>query len=213
MQVSAGLHRPITGLQVIDPKSLNPQEAFFFEFHHRRALAALATGPFDFFVNTSGLGGSDTNWPYNDGKFSRGNAFDLWGIGFEFALRSGTADGASPASSIDYRRAVFAHNNFIFRLTIEGKSYVDNRFSELLSGAGLTSEFFGRDAPAGALPSIARVELGFPVPDAQFTLTPGVTIGSLYQVQARLETELAIPAAEGFSVRLWLSGTLHRNVQ
>src|SRR3990172_6698034 len=96
------LHRPI--IDLIDPRARMPGEKFFYEFHHR--LRIVGGGPSVYFVGTNAQPPIVTNWPFGDARFSAGNAFQVYGIGLEFASPNIT-DGDGNAS---FRRVANAMN-------------------------------------------------------------------------------------------------------
>lgn len=203
-----GLHRPI--LDLVDPRAAGGgPDRFFFEWHHR--LIVTGAGPFQFFTGTEGAAPWVTNWQFGTSRFSAGNAFQLWGCGIEFALRSATYDGLNPADSINLDEAYDLMFNLVLHLRIENKDYQFIPISMVPWGAGLYRVPLALDAPAGALPAQAHLELGFPAARCQFTLQPGVWIGPEYQFVFEMLSRGTI--AGNHHVRGVMSGIWERNVQ
>ena len=132
------LHKPALGL--VNPRADIGGETIAYEFYHAINVGAAAGNVF-FFQNAGGLAPLLSNWEFgNQSAFSAGNAFSLYGVGFDVVFTPSTVAEDAAAAFGDLTTLNQFARVATFRLRVESKDYLDVPVMRLSAGSGITSQ-------------------------------------------------------------------------
>jgi len=201
------LHKPALGL--VNPRADIGGETIAYEFYHAINVGAAAGNVF-FFQNAGGLAPLLSNWEFgNQSAFSAGNAFSLYGVGFDVVFTPSTVAEDAAAAFGDLTTLNQFARVATFRLRVESKDYLDVPVMRLSAGSGITSQGIAVDV--AQILKQPYCEIGEAGARAIYTMKPGIYLGPLYQFQAVLNLDAAL--AKTISVRCYLMGFWTRNIQ